>query len=554
MPSQAVTEMLGRFDRATKTGDQWLVRCPAHEDRKASLAVSEGSDGKVILFCHAGCQVVAILASLGLGVSALFTEPSKSRREVAAYDYRDVSGALRYQVVRFDPKDFRQRRPDGSGGWIWNLQGVERVLYRLPELAGQSAVVVVEGEKDADALWSHGIAATTNVSGAGKWRDGYSQQLRDAGVRSVVILPDADDPGRAHATQVLASVEGVGISGRIVPLAVSAKGDVSDYLATHSAADLTALFTDTAPAPAWLDVDRQLEAMATEDLEAMSGQRVFLGLPALDEALSGIRRGEVCGLMGRPGIGKTLFLTHIAQAVTEVAGHVFVSLEMPAAQIVARLQQRLYGLGRHQREDAARGGRLDAAHYRRTFEKLIVVETPGLSVPQIGDVLEQILAGPFKNIPLGLVTIDHLGLIGGDRKLATYDRVSLQAREIKELAKRLKCAVLVAIQVNRDAGGDGSRELGLGSARDSGVVEEAMDYLIGLRRLDRSLTLAPFERDKYRDVIFAKVIKNRHGEAGHSEIAYRFYPVGLRLEEDTRLHPQADDIERIAQTRAGGRR
>jgi replicative DNA helicase len=127
----------------------------------------------------------------------------------------------------------------------------------------------------------------------------------------------------------------------------------------------------------------------------------------------------------------------------------------------------------------------------------------------------------FQGRAIRAITIDHLGLIGGDRKLATYDRVSLQVREIKELAKAHNLAVILAIQVNREAGGDGSKELHLGSARDSGVVEEAMDYLIGMRRFDRSEALAQVERDRYKDVLFLKVIKSRHGTPGE-EVSVQF--------------------------------
>lgn len=310
----------------------------------------------------------------------------------------------------------------------------------------------------------------------------------------------------------------------------------------------------TPPPPVWLDVDAQLSALVAEDIEAATGRRVLLALDAIDEQIGGLRRGEVCGIMARPGLGKTLVLCHVAHALGTQAWHVLFSLEMPAAQIVGRLQQRVYGLGRNQREAESQAGHLDLAPYRAAFRHLLIVETPGLSVAQIGAVLRQMQApsGPLHAETLALVTIDHLGLIGGDRALTTYDRVSVQAREIKELAKTLSCAVLVAIQVNRDSGGDGSRELGLGSARDSGVVEEAMDYLVALRRLDRSLTLAPADRERYRDVIFAKVVKNRHGDANGREVAYRLFPVGLRLEEDRYLQPSENDFARVAEGR--GRR
>lgn len=308
----------------------------------------------------------------------------------------------------------------------------------------------------------------------------------------------------------------------------------------------------TPPPPVWLDVDGQLSAMVEEDIESATGRRVLLGLDAIDGQLGGLRRGEVCGVMARPGLGKTLVLCHVAHAL--VGWHVMFSLEMPAAQIVARLQQRVYGFGRMKREQESQAGRIDFRAYRTAFQRFLLVDTPGMSVSAMAGMIRQMQEprGPLHGETLALVTIDHLGLIGGDRKLTTYDRVSVQAREIKELAKQLACSVLVAIQVNRDSGGDGSRELGLGSARDSGVVEEAMDYLIALRRLDRSLTLAPADREKYRDVIFAKVVKNRHGDANGSEVAYRLYPVGLRLEEDVRLQPTENDFARVAESR--GRR
>lgn len=305
-------------------------------------------------------------------------------------------------------------------------------------------------------------------------------------------------------------------------------------------------------AAAWLDVNAQLAAHETDTVLSI-GRRVYFGLPALDETIDGVRAGEVCGLLGRPGIGKTVFLSYIARTITESAGHVFFSLEMPAAQIVGRLKQMVYGLGRHELERKTRAGELDPEPYRRAFGNLIIVDTPGLSVAEMGRLVRRIANGPLKDRPIALVTIDHLGLVGGDRRLSTYDRVSVQSRDIKELAKRQGCGVLLAVQVSREAGGDGSRELGLGSARDSGVVEEAMDYMVGIRRLDRSLTLAPFERERYRDVIFAKVIKNRHGDPGSQEIAYRFHPVGLELREDINVRLQENDVERIAATR-GGRR
>ena len=138
------------------------------------------------------------------------------KKEVeTTYRYADEHGKLLFEVVRFKPKDFRQRRPDGSGGRTWNVQGVRRVLYRLPEVVKAEQVFVVEGERDADMLASWGVAATTNPGGAGKWKPEYSEFLRG---KRAVIIPDADEPGRRHALDVASSLLGVAAEVRIVEL------------------------------------------------------------------------------------------------------------------------------------------------------------------------------------------------------------------------------------------------------------------------------------------------------------------------------------------------
>jgi hypothetical protein len=117
------------------------------------------------------------------------------------FDYRDETGSLVYQVERTDfydgrKKKFLQRRPDGSGGWIWNLEGVRPLLYHLPEvleaLANDRRIVIVEGEAKADLLWSWNVPATCNSGGAGKWRPEHSDYLSGA---DTVVLPDNDPAG-----------------------------------------------------------------------------------------------------------------------------------------------------------------------------------------------------------------------------------------------------------------------------------------------------------------------------------------------------------------------
>ena len=294
----------------------------------------------------------------------------------------------------------------------------------------------------------------------------------------------------------------------------------------------------------------QVEVMLAE-LTRDKGEAVAWGFPGLDNQIPGIYPGEVFGLMARPGIGKTLLLNHMTRHCAPL-GHVFFSLEMPAAQIAARMARSVFGLTRYQLEAAARDATLDTAQYLQAAEGLTLVDAPGLSVAQMDGMIRQLKTGAMRGTPVRLVTVDHLGLIGGDRTLSTYDRVSTQARELKELAKRHRVAVLVAIQVNREQGGDGSRELSLGAARDSGVVEEAVDYLVALRRLDRSRDASMDVRDKYRDVVFAKVLKNRHGVIG-DEIAVRLNGEDLTLREDQNMRAEEVDTKDLL-ARSRGRR
>lgn len=167
---------------------------------------------------------------------------------VKTYPYLSAEGKLLYEVVRLEPKDFRQRRPDGHGGYIWNLKGIPRVLYRLPELLARPGdrAHIVEGEKDADRLTDLGLLATTNVGGANKWTSAYNEPFRG---REVIILGDNDEPGRKHTQQVALALHGVAASVKIIFMPDPAK-DVSEYLdAGHSKDDLLALIGS---APIWV--------------------------------------------------------------------------------------------------------------------------------------------------------------------------------------------------------------------------------------------------------------------------------------------------------------
>lgn len=237
--SSPIEAILTKLDNVRSTGDgKWSARCPAHDDGHNSLCIGHSEDGRVLLHCQAGCATSDVLAAKGLEMSDLFPRnghaETKSKREIKeVYSYQDATGKLLFQAVRFQPKGFAQRKPADDGGWVWKLNGVPRVLFRLPELLAADPLDVVwipEGEKDVLALAERKLVSSCNVGGSGKWKAEYSRHLRG---RRIVILPDNDDPGRQHARQVAASLFKAGVASiKVLELpGLPPKGDVSDWLA-----------------------------------------------------------------------------------------------------------------------------------------------------------------------------------------------------------------------------------------------------------------------------------------------------------------------------------
>ena len=234
-------ECLERYECNPRgSGDKREFCCPLHNDRRASASATVGSDGRILVLCHV-CgpdRTEEILACVGLSFADLYPEGSarNGREIVATYPYVDEAEALLYEVVRYTPKGFKQRQPDGNGGWLWHLRGARRVLYRLPRVlaaveAGET-VWIAEGEADVHALERAGVVATCNPGGAGKWRDAYNKALNGA---DVVVVVDLDDPGHAHAEAVAAALQGVARSVRIVRAATGK--DASDHLAAGRTLD-----------------------------------------------------------------------------------------------------------------------------------------------------------------------------------------------------------------------------------------------------------------------------------------------------------------------------
>lgn len=317
----------------TTTGGGWQMRCPAHSDRNPSLSLDANPDGDVLVYCQAGCDLDAVLTAAGLTRRDLYPDRGETSTDpvVATYRYTDVDGNLLYEVQRTAAKRFRQRRPDPDrpGKWIWNLQGVRRVLYRLPlvvDAIEQGEVVhLVEGEKDVHSLEARGLVATTNPGGAGKWRAEYTEALRGA---HVVAITDRDREGQGlrHMLSVRAQVAPVAASFALVQPRVGK--DITDHLTAGRTLDELDLVGADIPAqvsPAAVGAPGPVSGAPETDPQTPIGAGRHLRVtPATAfevEAVSWLWEGrmpigEICLIPGREGVGKSTFLAWLARVIT----------------------------------------------------------------------------------------------------------------------------------------------------------------------------------------------------------------------------------------------
>ncbi|GAI30858.1 unnamed protein product, partial [marine sediment metagenome] len=185
---------------AKKVGKyEWKATCPKpeHPDKKASLCINTQ---KEVYYCQ-GCKFKGHLY-----LPDLKPIKRKPRRgpPLATYTYNNEKGQLLYQVLKYKyggNKFYLQQQPDDKEGWIENIKGVRRVLYKLPELlkAESDTVFVVEGEKDTDNLIKLGLTATTCPMGALKWKAEYNKSLK--GFKTIILIPDNNNPGHLHMKQ-----------------------------------------------------------------------------------------------------------------------------------------------------------------------------------------------------------------------------------------------------------------------------------------------------------------------------------------------------------------
>ncbi|WP_437201995.1 hypothetical protein [Planctomicrobium sp. SH664] len=250
--------------QARQIGHDMVGFCPVHDDSDPSLLITLAeADGKILLHCRAGCDTKKACYAFGISASRLsIGKPSRPvPRITGQWVYTDELGAPLYRSVRTESgeintrkckpqKKFFQERWDGSE-WRRGTKGVRQVPYRLFDLIFSAGpILIAEGERKADRLAELGFTATCNVGGAGGWKAEFGPTFTG---RDVVILPDADKPGRNHAKDVAEKLKSHAKSVRILELpGLPEAGDVLDWLAAGGTAEqFLELLEKAVPANEW---------------------------------------------------------------------------------------------------------------------------------------------------------------------------------------------------------------------------------------------------------------------------------------------------------------
>jgi hypothetical protein len=216
-----IEALLSKFQHVRQAKpNRWEAQCPCHDDKKASLSITNTND-RVLFYCFAGCNINDILLKTGLTFADLFYDSGKP--PIAIYQYRAADGSFHHEKLKYktpDGKRFIQRRIDDDGNILDNLEGIQRIPYHYPDVLNiikeGSLLLYVEGEKDADTARLLNYTATT-MGGASDWKDEYKNYFKNA---NMVIIPDKDDAGLKLTTKIAESLKSVVKSIKIVILPI----------------------------------------------------------------------------------------------------------------------------------------------------------------------------------------------------------------------------------------------------------------------------------------------------------------------------------------------
>lgn len=461
----------------------------------------------------------AVSRSSGSVIPKMLGVPANAKL-AATYDYRDATGALRFQVCRFEfpasnargyDKTFRQRRPgERDGEWVWSVKGVEQVPYRIDEIieavSSDATIFIVEGEKDADRLAALGAPATCNAMGSGKWPEALAPYF--VGAR-VVIIPDNDEAGRKHRDVVGRALLSVAESVRFLELPdLPPKGDVSDWLdAGHKLEELYDLAATRAKL--WTETDgfeSRFRAVPWSRLDEPGVEHEWLikGL---------LTRGERSMLAGPSQSGKSFFALDLALSVAR--GVDFTAFRQMGSSSREWTFKTLRGGVIYQAGEGGRGIKKRLRAYRNHHGIGLDENIPFVLMPAALDlhgsddptdlfIKECLFWSAQMPVPLELVVIDTLSAATPGANENASDDMSRVLARCERIARELQCHVMIVHHMNAE----GSKPRGHTS------IFANLDNAIAVRKVDGLRDSRPAEEGGPREIREAVLTKQKDGEDG----------------------------------------
>ncbi len=471
------------------SGPQVMAKCPLHGDRSASLSLNLETGGWT---CHggcgngwtvdfemriAGCDKVTAQANVaevcGIPQGGLFC-----RKPTATYLYQDEDGVCLFEKQRFvpgkngKPKDFVLKAANGA----YSLEGVRKVLYRLPEVIRAADVIVCEGEKCCERVASLNFpcAVTTNFDGAEKWRSEYSPYF--AGKR-VVILADNDAIGKKHAQQVAASVSPYARTVKVVEFPeLLEKGDVYDYLELHTAQELLARIKST---PYWKP-ETKTSSLLIDAVEFLSASS-----PEIDWLVEGLIQRRANGFIcADPKVGKSWVAVELALSLAMGLPWIGFNVRGPV-KVALITREDNAALTRWRMDRLVAGRNISHDDLRDRLYVNTREQSPNYKIDT--DVLFLPMVAELKAVKPELVILDVFNrLHSADENDNSEMRAVLD--HVDHLQSEVGCAVGIVHHFNKSGEGSLTQRL-----RGAGAIAGFAEWLIGLERIDEHVRKMQFD-------------------------------------------------------------
>jgi replicative DNA helicase len=248
---------------------------------------------------------------------------------------------------------------------------------------------------------------------------------------------------------------------------------------------------------------------------------IATGFIDLDKQTSGLQKGDLVIVAGRPSMGKTAFALNIAENVALAEGLpvVVFSMEMSGEQLASRL---LGSVGRVD-QSRMRTGKLQDDEWPRVTDAIARLSNTQILIDETGSLSSLELRARARRIArnfggtLGLVVIDYLQLMSGSGSENRATEISEISRSLKSLAKELQCPVVALSQLNRGLEQRPNKRPIMSDLRESGAIEQDADLIMFIYRDE------VYHPDTTTDKGMAEIIigKQRNGPIGTVRLSWQ---------------------------------